>query len=69
MAYLTQGGLSMQTYGFPTQIVDIISSVIIYFAAFALFFSQTIDKMRHNAKERKAAVVPAAQTEKGGEDQ
>ena len=66
MAYLTQGGLSMQTFGFPTQIVDIISSVIIYFAAFALFFSQTIEKFRHRQVEKRRA---AAQTEKGGETQ
>ena len=66
MAYLTQGGLSMQTFGFPTQIVDIISSVIIYFAAFALFFSQTIEKFRHRQVEKRRA---AAQTEKGGKAQ
>lgn len=64
MAYLTQGGLSMQSYGFPTQIVDIMSAVIIYFAAFALFFSQTIEKLHHHAKEKKAA---AAVSGKGGE--
>lgn len=72
MAYLTQGGLSMQTYGFPTQIVDIISSVIIYFAAFALFFSQTIGKLRSRQLERQreqAAQIsgPEEKTEKGGE--
>lgn len=67
MAYLTQGGLSMQTYGFPTQIVDIISSVIIYFAAFALFFSQTIEKFRHRQVEKQRAA--AVRTEKGGEAQ
>lgn len=67
MAYLTQGGLSMQSFGFPTQIVDIISAVIIYFAAFALFFSQTIEKLRRGARERKDAAV--AKAGKGGEDQ
>lgn len=64
MAYLTQGGLSMQSYGFPTQIVDIMSSVIIYFSAFALFFSQTIEKLHKRSKEKKAAAV---QTGKGGD--
>lgn len=68
MAYLTQGGLSMQSYGFPTQIVDIMSAVIIYFAAFALFFSQTIEKLHRRSRERKAA-AGAARTEKGGEAQ
>ena len=54
MSYLTVGGLSMQNFGFVSQIVDIISSVIIYFAAFGLFFSQTIAKIYHNHKEKKA---------------
>jgi len=64
MAYLTQGGISMQSYGFPTQIVDIMSAVIIYFAAFALFFSQTIDKLIRRSKEKKAEAAAAG---KGGE--
>lgn len=80
MAYLTQGGLSMQSFGFPTQIVDIISAVIIYFAAFALFFSQLIGKIKvvpkvttqekieqeHKQLHEKMDGVGA---KKGGEDQ
>lgn len=79
MAYLTQGGLSMQSFGFPTQIVDIISSVIIYFAAFALFFSQLIGKLSKKShtegpkpavQEKTAEVGPdQGEAEKGGEDQ
>ncbi len=65
MAYLTQGGLSMQSSGFPTQIVDIISSVIIYFAAFALFFSQLIGRIKLGGKD--GAAKPNANAEKGGE--
>lgn len=44
VSYLTVGGLSMQTYGFVPQIIDIITAVIIYFAAFVLFFSLIIKK-------------------------
>ena len=60
MAYLTVGGLSMQSVGFVPQIIDIISAVIIYFAAFVLFFSQLMSKL---AKRKEAS---GTQTEKGG---
>lgn len=80
MAYLTQGGLSMQSYGFPTQIVDIMSAVIIYFAAFALFFSQLIGKIKLAPKAAAQEKVEAdhqefqdqtqqAEDGKGGEGQ
>ena len=80
MAYLTQGGLSMQSFGFPTQIVDIISSVIIYFAAFALFFSQIIGKIKVGPKvtaqektdqehKRLHDRMDQVKAQKGGEDQ
>ena len=45
ISYLTVGGLSMQVYGFVPQIIDIITSVIIYFAAFVLFFSTILKKI------------------------
>ena len=44
MAYLTVGGLSMQLYGFVPQIIDIISSIIIYFTAFSFFISLFLEK-------------------------
>lgn len=71
MAYLTQGGLSMQSYGFPTQIVDIMSSVIIYFSAFALFFSQIIGKLKLSKSSVKEQDKPdeAAAATKGGDEQ
>lgn len=53
MSYLKVGGLAMQLYGFVPQIIDIITSVIIYFAAFVLFFSQIIKKLV-KAKEDNA---------------
>ncbi|HWS42369.1 MAG TPA: ABC transporter permease [Pseudoflavonifractor sp.] len=60
MSYLTVGGLAMQLYGFVSQIVDIITSVIIYFAAFALFFSQIIAKMVKGKQEKNANAAPPA---------
>ncbi len=36
IAYLEQGGFNMQSYGFAPQVIEIITSVIIYFSAFAL---------------------------------
>ena len=50
----------MQSVGFVPQIIDIISAVIIYFAAFVLFFSQLMSKL---AKRKEAS---GTQTEKGG---
>ncbi|MEG2916239.1 MAG: ABC transporter permease, partial [Oscillospiraceae bacterium] len=36
IAYLTVGGSTMQLYGFVPQVIEIITSVIIYFSAFSL---------------------------------
>lgn len=60
MSYLTVGGLAMQLYGFVPQIIDIITSVIIYFAAFVLFFSQIIKKLIHTKGENANASTPPA---------
>ncbi len=57
IAYLTVGGLAMQTYGFVPQIIDIITAVIIYFSAFAFFFSGVIKKYLSKMKDRKKAGV------------
>ena len=55
MSYLKVGGLAMQLYGFVPQIIDIITSVIIYFAAFVLFFSQIIKKLVKSREENANA--------------
>ncbi|MEA4947641.1 MAG: hypothetical protein VB058_08790, partial [Oscillospiraceae bacterium] len=60
MSYLTVGGLAMQIYGFVSQIVDIFTSVIIYVAAFALFFSQIIAKIVKGRQEDNANAAPPA---------
>ena len=69
MAYLTVGGLAMQSFGFVSQVITIITSVIVYFAAFILFFSQIIAKLA-KGKERSNANAespPPADLGKGGE--
>ncbi|MFV0352213.1 MAG: ABC transporter permease [Oscillospiraceae bacterium] len=40
IAYLTRGGFNLQTLGYVPQVIDIITAVIIYFAAFTLLFQQ-----------------------------
>ena len=62
ISYLKVGGQSMQAFGFAPQIIDIITSVIIYFAAFALFFKLVIGRMRRRKEEN--GVIKA----KGGEE-
>lgn len=72
ISYLTVGGLSMQVYGFVPQIIDIITSVIIYFAAFVLFFSLMIKKFaggRGGRSNANAEIAPAQVTKKGGKKQ
>ncbi len=44
IGYLTQGGFNMQIYGFAPQVIEIITSVIIYFSAFALIFKEFVYK-------------------------
>lgn len=69
MAYLTVGGLAMQLYGFVSQVVEIITSVIVYFAAFVLFFSQIIKRFvksnEGNANAAPPKVKPASMPEGG----
>ena len=45
LAFLTVGGNYMQIFGFQREIVSVITSVIIYFAAFSLFLKQMLEKM------------------------
>ncbi|MCR5095341.1 MAG: ABC transporter permease [Erysipelotrichaceae bacterium] len=52
LAFLTVGGNYMQIYGFQREIVSVITSVIIYFAAFSLFLKQIIEK-KLNAQKKE----------------
>lgn len=45
IAHLTMGGFNLQSFGFVPEVIDIITAVIIYFAAFVLFFQQAMQKV------------------------
>ena len=51
LAYLTVGGNYMQIFGFQREIVSVITSVIIYFAAFSLFLRQILNKLLSKKKK------------------
>lgn len=51
LAFLTVGGNYMQIFGFQREIVSVITSVIIYFAAFSLFLKQLLEKMLNKQKK------------------
>ena len=61
VAYLNQGGFNMQIYGFAPQVIDIIISVVIYFAAFSLLLRGIVDRFFKN-KARKGKAAAAAET-------
>lgn len=58
IAYITAGGFYLQLLDFPTEVIDIIIAVIIYFSAFSLFIRVFIA----NVKKKKAE----KQQSKGG---
>jgi ABC-type uncharacterized transport system permease subunit len=69
IAYLTVGGLSMQVYGFAPQIISIITAVIIYFSAFALFFKLFLAKYLRKLRIGRNSPPPiAADSNAGGEE-
>lgn len=47
IGYITVGGSYMQLSGYVPEIIDIITSVIIYFAAFALILRNVLQYIRH----------------------
>ena len=67
---IVTGGLSMQIYGFAPQIISIITAVIIYFSAFALFFKLFLAKhLRGRPRTgRGSPPATAADFNAGGED-
>ncbi len=67
ISYLKVGGQAMQSLGLAPQIIDIITSVIIYFAAFALFFKLLLAKITTSKQTTNANAEPALKKdEKGG---
>lgn len=75
IAYITAGGFYLQLLDYPTEVIDIIIAVIIYFSAFSLFIRGFI-MQRRKKKEEKAmtagdlgkGILPenAASKEEGG---
>ncbi|MDD3430076.1 MAG: ABC transporter permease [Oscillospiraceae bacterium] len=63
MAHLTMGGFNMQIYGFVPQVIDIITSVIIYFSAFALFFQLVLRKKFNKGADDNANAEKALSAE------
>lgn len=82
IANLTMGGFNMQLYGFVPQVIDIITSVIIYFSAFSLFFRQLLQNRARRGRIEASVTAglqersggppdgekPPAKKEEGGED-
>ena len=59
IAYITIGGSLMQGQGFPVETIDMITAVIIYFAAFSLIIKQAIARLAI----RKSGTVDNANAE------
>ncbi len=57
LAYLTVGGNYMQIFGFQREIVNVITSIIIYFSAFSLFMRHKIEKILLRGKTEDANIV------------
>ncbi len=56
IAYINQGGFNMQVYGFAPQVIEIITSIIIYFSAFALVMREVAKRyLLKKPKENKVA--------------
>lgn len=54
ISYLDLGGIAMQSQGYATEATDIVTSVIIYLAAFSLLLRLTITKFLGNSKKEAA---------------
>lgn len=53
ITFIERGGHFIQSYGFKTEIVDIIVSIIVYFSAFALLASEVIRRFHYNRQKKK----------------
>ena len=53
IGYITVGGQYMQMFGFVPEIVDIIISVVIYFAAFVYLISGFFDRLKLKREHRR----------------
>ena len=53
LSYLRLGGNAMQSQGFATEATEIVTSVIVYLAAFALLMRMTLSKLMTRKKAKK----------------
>ncbi|MCI8511947.1 MAG: ABC transporter permease [Lachnospiraceae bacterium] len=63
IAYITAGGFYLQLLDFPTEIIDIITAVIIYFSAFSLFVRVFLLNLQ---KKRELTQKANEKTKEGG---
>lgn len=68
VAYLNQGGFNMQVYGFAPQVIDIIISVVIYFAAFSLLLRGFVERRVKRREEKRAADGRPAVSGRGSQE-
>jgi simple sugar transport system permease protein len=62
VAYLTVGGFNMQLYDFAPQVIEIITSIIIYFSAASLLLKNLIQSLK---RRKNAAAAQATGKEAG----
>ncbi|MHB8961736.1 MAG: ABC transporter permease [Saccharofermentanales bacterium] len=53
ISHITQGGFQAQIHGFSPEIIKIMTSVVIYFSAFALFVKNMISRVGENRTKRR----------------
>ncbi|MFQ9681112.1 MAG: ABC transporter permease [Ruthenibacterium lactatiformans] len=68
VAYLNQGGFNMQVYGFAPQVIDIIISVVIYFAAFSLLLRGFVERRVKRREEKRVADGRPAVSDRGPQE-
>ena len=67
IGFLTSGGQYIQSYGFVKDIVNIVTSAVIYLSAFTLLLRNLFDTIARK-RQAKLAQATAATTEKGADE-
>lgn len=60
ISHITQGGFQAQIHGFKPEIITIMTSVVIYFSAFALIVKGLINKIGERRNKSPGTIIPAA---------
>ena len=68
ISYITQGGNYLQTLDFVPEVIDIIISIIIYFAAFSLILRSLLPRYLKHRREKAAAKAAAGTAKEEGGD-